>query len=91
MKYNDLINEFLDLLDKQEDIIKIKKLKQKLLNDQELLNSITDYQLYKTVKLKEKLYNNKDYKEYLKLESNINLLILLIKQKFNFNNRMCIK
>ena len=46
MKYNDLINEFLDLLDKQEDIIKIKKLKQKLLNDQELLNSITDYQLY---------------------------------------------
>jgi len=91
MKYNDLIDDLLNLLDKNEDIIKIKKLKKTLLNDKEFLNDLEKYQLIKTIDTKKKLYDNSNYLEYLKCETNINLLILDIKNKFKlFNNRSCL-
>ena len=90
MKYNELINELLDLLDKNEDIIKIKKLKNKLLQDKFLKDNIENYKLVKTISSKKKLYENKDKLEYLNCETNINVLIHCIKNKFNsFNNRKC--
>ena len=92
MKYNDLINELLDLLDKNEDIKKIKILKENLLKDNVFLKQLDDYKLFKTVEKKQKLFENKDYKEYLIRENNINLLILNIKNKFNIiSSRKCIK
>ena len=91
MKYNDLINELLDLLDKNNDIKKIKILKEKLLSNQFFLGEINNYQNNPTVENKKKLYNNNDYVNYLKLETNINLLIREIKQKLNFLNRSCFK
>ena len=89
MKYNDLINEILDILDKNEDIIKIKELKNILIKDSCFLNDLENYKLVKNIDNKKKLYENKDYIEYLKSETNINILIQAIKNKFNFIKRGC--
>lgn len=56
MKYNELINELLDLLDKNEDIIKIKKIKKELQEDKNLIKQIQEYQLTKDINLKKELY-----------------------------------
>ena len=89
MEYNDLLNELFNLLDKDENIIKIKELKNKLLNNKELLKEIEDVNNNFILENKKKLYKNKDYVEYLKLETNIRLLIYSIKNKFNFIGRSC--
>lgn len=91
MEYNNLINELLDILDKDENIIKIKELKNKLLNDNKLLEDIKNVNNNPSIESKKNLFNNNDYKEYLRLESNINLIILSIKQKLNFSSRSCLK
>ena len=92
MEYNELINELLDELDKNLDIKNIKNLKTKLLNNLDFLNEIENYKLVKNIDNKKKLLNNQDYLEYLKSETNINLLILSIKDKFKiFKNRECFK
>ena len=88
MEYNDLINELLDLLDKNKEIRRIKELKNKLLQDKTLKKEIENYKLTKNVNDKKKLYETKDYLEYLKLETEINLLIQNIKKEFKvFNSR----
>ena len=91
MEYNNLINELLDILDKDENIIKIKELKNKLLNDNKLLEDIKNVNNNPSIESKKNLFNNNDNKEYLRLESNINLIILSIKQKLNFSSRSCLK
>ena len=90
MKYNDLLNELMDLLDENPDIKKMKRLKNDLINDTTFQSLIQKYKIEKTVSNKVKLYENSKYLEYLKCENNINLLIQDIKRKFNvFNNRKC--
>lgn len=90
MKYNELINELLDLLDKNEDIIKIKKIKKELQEDKNLIKQIQEYQLTKDINLKKELYQNPTYQEYLQAETNINYLILAIKKAWQiFSNRKC--
>ena len=92
MKYNDLINEFLNLLDEDSDIKKLKVLKKKLMSNKSFLKEIEDYKLSKTVDKKKLLYENQDYLEYLKIETHINILIQEIKNKFNIlNSRKCFK
>lgn len=90
MKYNDLINELLDLLDKNQDIKNIKVLKEELLKDKSFQEKMDMYHLTKTVNNKQKLLENHLYLKYLKCESNINFLIQDIKNNFNvFNTRKC--
>ena len=89
MKYNDLINELLDLLDQNEDIKKIKELKNVLLNDKKLQSDLENYHLVKTIENKQRLLNNQNYLEYLKSETNINFLIQDIKNNFILSNRKC--
>ncbi len=91
MKYNDLINELLDLLDKNKDIINVKNLKNELLNDSDFLSYLNNYKILNSVNNKKKLYENKSYVEYLHSETNINILIQKIKKKFNFVKQGCIK
>ena len=92
MKYNDLINELMDLLDKNEDICKIKSLKNSLLNDKDFMNQLNYYKLNPSIESKKKLFSNLNYKTYLECEENINFLIFKIKDKFKiFNSRKCIK
>ncbi len=90
MKYNDLINELLDLLDENSDIKKVKSLKDKLISNKELTKDIENYKLIKTVDNKKKLYTNQEYLEYLSSEVAVNLLIEKIKKKFSvFSSRKC--
>ena len=91
MKYNDLINNLLDLLDNNNDIIKVKELKNKLQNDSNFLSYLNNYKLNNSIDNKKKLYENKNYVEYLHSETNINILIQEIKKKFNFVKQGCIK
>lgn len=92
MKYNDLINELLDIIDKNEDIKIIKELKEKLLVNSTFLGELENYKINKTIDNKKKLYNNTDYLNYLRSETNINILIQEIKNKFSiFNDRRCLK
>ncbi len=90
MKYNELINELLDLLDNNYDIKRIKSLKKNLINDASFIKMLNNYHVEKTVANKKKLYENKYYLEYLQCENNINKLIYSIKSQFKeFNNRKC--
>ena len=90
MKYNDLLNELLDLLDKSSDIKRIKELKTILLNDKTLQDNIALFKETKTITSKRKVLDNIYYKEYLSLENKINLLIYDLKKKINiFNIRGC--
>ncbi|MBR3660969.1 MAG: hypothetical protein IKN63_03590 [Bacilli bacterium] len=92
MEYNELINELIDLLDKNLDIKNIKRLKTKLLNNLDFLSELENYKLNKNIENKKKLYENKDYLSYLKSETNVNLLILSIKNKFKIlESRECFK
>ena len=85
MEYNDLLNELLDLLDENIDIKNIKSLKKKLMKDKSFQENLALYHEQKSVDDKKKLYENKDY---LKLETEINLLIQNIKKEFKvFNSR----
>ena len=90
MKYNDLINELFLLLDENQDIKKIKKLKKSLKEDKNLQTLLTDYKNSLNVKLKKRLFENLDYLEYLKCESNLNILVFDIKKRFSkFQERSC--
>ncbi len=90
MEYNDLINELLDLISENEDVKKLKKIKEELLLDKKLQAEINNYRLSKTLDNKKKLFLNSKYLEYLKSENEINLLIEDIKRKFKiFSNRVC--
>jgi len=92
MEYNELINNLIDSIDENLDIKNIKRLKTKLLANLDFLSALENYKLISTVENKQKLYENKDYLEYLKSETNINLLILSIKNKFKiFGSRECFK
>ena len=91
MKYNDLINELLDLLDKNNDIVKVKELKNALLNDSPFLHTLNNYKLEKSIDSKKTLFKNPKYLEYLNCTNNINMLILEIKRKFNFVKKGCFK
>ena len=92
MEFNYLINELFDVLDKNRDIIKIKELKKVLLNDSNFLRDLESFRLVKTVDSKKLLYENKDFLDYLKSETNINILIQGIKSKFKiFKKNGCLK
>ena len=80
MDINQKLNELFSLLDKNEDIKKITKLKKNITNQE--TNLINNYRNNPTVENKKKLYENKIINEYLTCESNINYLILEINNKF---------
>ena len=82
MKYNDLINELLSLLDNNDDIKHIKTLKESLKNNQEFLKKIDNYHQNPTSLNKQELYDNLDYVNYLKSETNIIFLLEDIKSSF---------
>ena len=92
MKYNDLINELLEILDKNSDIVNLKELKKTLLNDSNFLRDLEKFHLIKTVENKKILYQNDNHLKYLKCETNINILIQEIKNKFKiFKKNGCLR
>lgn len=77
----ELVDNLKSYLDNLEDIKNIKDINNKLSNNKDLLNKIDLYRKTSYINLKKEILSNKDYKEYKRLESNINLLILQINTK----------
>lgn len=80
MNIDKKLDELFFLLDKDENIIRMKELKNNI-TDKEI-NLIKEYRLNPTLDNKKKLYDNKIINEYLTCESNINYLIMEINNKF---------
>jgi len=88
MEINNKLNELILLLEKEENIIKIKELKSKI-TDKEI-GLINNYRSNPNIENKKKIYDNKIINEYLTCESNINYLIMEINNKFK-RSRKCQK
>ena len=80
MNIDKLLEELIELLDKEENIKKIDKLKSKITDEE--IKLINEYRNNPTIENKKKLYENKIINEYLTCESNINYLIMEINNKF---------
>ena len=80
MNINKLLDELFNLLDKDINIKKIKKLKSKITNKE--IELINEYRNNPTVSNKKKLYDNKLINEYLSCETEVNYLIMGINNKF---------
>ncbi len=89
MNIDKKLNELLCLLEKNEDIKKMTKLKKQITNDE--LELINNYRNNPTIDNKKKLYDNKLINDYLICESNINYLIMKINNKFKRRNHACNK
>ena len=78
--------EFLDTLDSSDLIKNLTKYKLRLLENKELLNEINKLKKEKeTDKLiagRKTIYQNKDYKEYMKYYNELSYLILKINNKY---------
>lgn len=84
MNINEKLNELFYLLDNEENIKKISKLKEKITDTE--LELVKEYRNNPTIDNKKKLYENKIINEYLTCESNINYLIMEINSKFKRRN-----
>ena len=68
-------------LDKQEEVMRIRKLNQKIKTDKELKELIEQYRTHNSFSLVRKIEANKLFPEYKESETNLNILILKINQK----------
>jgi len=89
IELTNLLYDLKDELDKNKDIIEIKKLNEKINENTKLTNLLKEFHNSNNtnLKLKTELLNNKDIIKYKELELDINILILEINSKFKvFNN-----
>lgn len=79
------LDELIELIEKDERIINLKKIKNELLNDSNFINLLTEIKSkpYISIQEKEKLYSNEKYKEYQHLENEIYFLTLDINSRLN--------
>ena len=90
------LDNLIDLLDKDERIITINELKNKIGNDSmflEKINKLKELDKYSNeyIELKKELYINNDFVSFKELENEINYLILEINNKLRTltNERRC--
>ena len=91
------IDNLIDILNKDERIIKIEKLKNKITSNKELLNKIEklkelDKYSDEYISLKKELFNDKDFVSFKELENEIDFLILEINNHIKklTNERSCV-
>lgn len=91
------MEELIKLLDKDERIINIKKIKTKLLSNSSFMDKINklntlDKYSSEYKKIKKELFDNPDFIMFKQLENDINILILEINQKLKelTDERICI-
>ena len=84
---NRLLDELIGLLDKHPQVIKLDEIKSKI--DKKTLELIDNYRCNPTVLNKKKLYENKVFREYVNIESDINYLIMEINNKFKLGRGKC--
>lgn len=84
----DKLNEITKIIDNDKELIKYKKLKEEILNDQELLDKIKklkeiDSYGKEYLDLKSSILSNEKYNEYIKLENKLFFDIKDINMKLN--------
>ena len=78
-KLYEKIDYLLNVLNEQTEVKEIKRLKEKINNDKELIGLVEKYQTDKSL-LKE-IESNKLFQEYKEKETNLNILILKINER----------
>ena len=87
------VDVLLSELDKQECVVEIKKLNNKLLMNKELLDLIKEYRVNGNEEIKDKIISDELYSKYKHYENEVNFLILNIRSKLKVINdkKGCIK
>ena len=89
----DKVEELKEEIDSLDEIIELKELNEKIMLDKDLLKDIEEYNKTQDENIKERIINNKLFREYKHNETNCNLLIMEINQKLkeiNNRNKGCI-
>lgn len=81
------LEELFTLLDDLECIKKLEEIKNYSNND--LIKLIENYRINPTIENKKSLYQNKDFMEYIKNETELNYLIMNINNKFKKKRGNC--
>ena len=87
------VEELKEEIDSLDEIVKLKELNEKIMLDKDLLKDIEEYNKTQDENIKERIINNKLFREYKHNETNCNLLIMEINQKLkeiNNRNKGCI-
>jgi cell fate (sporulation/competence/biofilm development) regulator YlbF (YheA/YmcA/DUF963 family) len=88
---NELIDKVDNLkktLDSNEEIIKLKEINEKIMQDKELLKDIEEYNRKPNEELKNKIINNSLFREYKHSEAECNFIILEINKRLKeINNK----
>lgn len=82
MDYNLIYQDLLFSINNSKLNYDIKEALKSIYNDQDLMNSINQYKVTKDESLKKKIYNNKKFMRYKKLENETNLLIMKLNNIF---------
>ncbi len=77
----DKVNNLKESLDSNEEIIKLKEINKKIMEDKELLKDIEEYNRTNNEELKNKIINNSLFREYKHSEAECNFIILEINKK----------
>ena len=87
------VDVLLSELDKQECVVEIKKLNNKLLMNKELLDLIKEYRVTGNEEIKNKIISDEIYSKYKHYENEVNFIILNIRSKLKVINdkKGCIK
>lgn len=85
------VEKLKNVLEKEESVLRIRKLNEQISCDSELVHLIEEYHLTFDSALKEKIINNAFFKEYKVAETDLNIIILQINQKLKeiTNRGMC--
>ena len=89
----DKVEELKEEIDSLDEIVKLKELNEKIMLDKDLLKDIEEYNKTQDENIKERIINNKLFREYKHKETDCNLLIMEINQKLkeiNNRNKGCI-
>lgn len=80
-------------IDKADVVKEYKKSKEKIERNKEFISKIELYKESDNKKIKEEIINNKEYRDYKKKETDVNLLILEINHELKkiSNKGKCIK
>ena len=81
------LDELYNLLDNLDCLKNIERIKENISDG--LINLINNYRNNQTVENKKKLYENNDFLEYIKNETELNYLIMNINNKFKKRRGNC--
>ena len=82
MKYTLIYQNLLSIIDNSTLHNNISKSLDKIYKNKELLSLIEKYKITKNNNIRNQIYENKDFKEYKKLENETNLLIIKLNKIF---------